>query len=153
MNSQVLEESIQLQSKSANGFLSPETDRSYLQWRYERNPIRKYQFFSIKTKAGEGLIIYYLDSRNAVVEEILYTKKDIISLSLHELSKHLKHIQINVVSVGISAGSHLEKEFLKAGFIARQNSRKLLGIELNENMRSFNLVNARVFMFEGDMDI
>jgi len=124
----------------------------YSRWRYETNPIRKYNCYCIKMNSASGSVIYYMESGTAIIEDIQCTDSKWVGFLLYMFVRYLRKSQVNSISLYGVMGSYLSYQLSTAGFIRRMSDRCLLGID----MRSSGLlqeIKDNIILFDGDMDI
>ena len=135
-----------------NNYLQPTLKDSFIQWRYEKNPIRTYRYYSVRTSSGEVSIAYFIDSMIAIIDAIYYSNVKLISIALHRFAGYLSELNMDAISLGATDIHLLNSQLKKAGFIRRYSDRKLLGVELSAK-GLFDAIDSHIFMFDGDMDI
>ena len=126
--------------------------QDYYVWRYGKNPIKTYQYFSIKLNSNAGSVVYYLESGTAVIEDIYYSDPKVVGLLLYKFGRYLGHAQIDSISFGVSIVSHLKHQLVRAGFFKRMNNRYLLGIDLSST-GLMEAIKDNIVVYDGDMDI
>jgi len=139
-------------TSSINNYLEPTLKDSFIKWRYEKNPIRTYKFYSVRINSGGVSIAYFIDSMIVIIDAIYYSNVKLISIALHKFAGFLSELNIDAISLGTTDIKLLNSPLKKAGFIRRYSDRKLLGFELNTK-GLFDEIDSHVLMFDGDMDI
>lgn len=135
-----------------NDCLQPMVNESFIQWRYKKNPLRNYRFYSVTSNSGMVSIVYFIDAVVAIIESIYWSNPKLISIALHRFAQYFNELDIEAISLCATDVDLLNSQLKKAGFVRRYSDRKLLGLELNTNCLS-NAIDGHVFMFDGDMDI
>ncbi len=124
----------------------------YNEWRYETNPLRKYDSYCIKMNSVSGSVIYYMESGTAIIEDIQCTNPKWVGLLLYMFVRYLRKSQVNSISLYAVMGSYLSYQLSTAGFIRRMSDRYLLGIDLISSGLVQKLKD-NIMLFDGDMDI